>query len=77
MQMIEVDSTAIERIGWETGMMDVHFKDGRSYRYYGIPESVYEEVLDADSIGRAFNIMIKDKYEYMDTTDIYYSQYVS
>lgn len=36
---------------------------GRRYRYFGVPEFIYEALRDAESRGRFFNQSIRGKYE--------------
>jgi hypothetical protein len=42
----------------------VRFKNGRSYRYAGVPEAVYAAFLRADSKGSFFNAQIQGRYAY-------------
>ncbi len=42
----------------------VRFKTGRTYRYSGVPSSVYEDFADADSKGTFFNAQVQGRYPY-------------
>jgi len=42
----------------------VRFKTGRTYRYSGVPSSVYEDFADADSKGAFFNAQVQGRYPY-------------
>ncbi len=42
----------------------VRFKNGRSYRYAGVPEAVYTAFMRADSKGTFFNAQILGRYAY-------------
>jgi hypothetical protein len=42
----------------------VRFKNGRTYRYSGVPSSVYEDFADADSKGAFFNAQIQGRHPY-------------
>jgi len=42
----------------------VRFKNGRSYRYAGVPEAVYAAFIGADSKGSFFNAQIQGRYAY-------------
>jgi hypothetical protein len=37
--------------------------EGRRYKYFGVPEFIYEALCDAESRGRFFNQSIRGKYE--------------
>ena len=64
--MPAVDSSAIVRIQYEPkgGILLVTFVTGKTYAYDGVPASVYDAFLAADSHGRFFNIHIRDRYPY-------------
>ena len=65
MTRIPVESSQIEAIGHEDGVMEVLFKnrsEGKPapiYRYEGVPRAVFDEILASDSVGRAFNQLVK------------------
>ena len=46
------------------GDLYVEFKSGKSYRYYGVEQSVYNKFLTAESMGKYFNKEIKGYYDY-------------
>lgn len=58
-----VDSSAIASIEY-TQILDVKFKSGTSYRYFGIPEDVYFGFRDSDSKGKFFQQNIKNRYTF-------------
>ena len=61
--MPDVVSSAVSRIEFASGTMDVWFVgSGGPYTYYGVPEQVYRAFLSAPSKGRFFNDHIKDRY---------------
>ncbi|HEY8577642.1 MAG TPA: KTSC domain-containing protein [Devosia sp.] len=37
--------------------------DGRRYKYFGVPDFIYEGLRDAESRGRFFNESIKGRFE--------------
>lgn len=43
-------------------VLEVEFAGGGVYRYYDVPESAYETVRDARSIGKTFNAWVRDRY---------------
>jgi hypothetical protein len=57
----EVESSNLKSIGWKGGFLEVVFKNGGSYRYEGVPQSVYEAILEDESPGRCFHREIKQR----------------
>lgn len=60
-----VKSSVIASVGYdpEAEVLEVQFHSRRTYRYFGVPPRVYQELLEADSIGGYFNTVIKPNYE--------------
>ena len=46
--------------------LDVRFRTGKMYRYFGVSETCYRELLTAESAGRFFNAAIRNQYAYRD-----------
>lgn len=64
--MVSVESTCFSEIGYDEDyeILLVRFLDsGSLYEYYDVPESVYEELLSAESPGGYYNENIKGQYE--------------
>ena len=62
-----VDSSALSRVGYDKRehVLVAEFKDsGAIYAYYEVPESVYNELLDAESIGNYFYYNVRTSYTY-------------
>lgn len=60
-----VDSSMIESIGYDqsAGTVEVEFRsNGQIWQYYDVPESTYNDVRAAGSLGKAFNAMIKKHF---------------
>lgn len=49
-----VKSSYIDSIGYEDDTLEVALKDGKVYRYIGVPADVHECVMGSESIGKAF-----------------------
>ena len=64
--MIEVDSSAIDRIDYNATAheLEVMFTTGRVYHYYAVPQSLYQEFIAAPSKGQFFNARIRDRFRY-------------
>lgn len=77
MDMIDVQSSNIRAIGWEadadedsdvegalkeTGTLRITFANGRTYDYDDVPESEYDALRNASSIGSHFHQAIRNVY---------------
>jgi len=58
MNRTPVKSSFIDSIGYKDGWMEVAYKDGKVYKYVGIPPDLHQSVMGAESIGRAFRANI-------------------
>jgi hypothetical protein len=60
------ESSSVAAFAYEAEDMTlfVRFKTGRTYRYSGVPSSVYEDFADADSKGAFFNAQVQGRYPY-------------
>ena len=66
-EMIFVDSSNIEAIGYDPDGLELHvrfLKSGETYVYYGVEEWVYSEFLQADSKGAYLNASVKNNYQH-------------
>ena len=66
MDRVPVVSTDLAEIGYDSSSMtlEVLFLKGGLYQYFDVPESIFLELLQADSKGRFLNINIKNNYRY-------------
>jgi hypothetical protein len=62
MQRRPVTSSNISSIGWDDDQMEVEFVSGHVYAYRDVPQSEYQALLGADSIGKSLNAL-KAKYQ--------------
>jgi hypothetical protein len=58
----QVDSSVIDSVGFEGGVLEVGFRNGGVYRYHGVPRAAYVALMGAPSKGRFFNRYIRDAY---------------
>ena len=67
MNRVRVESSMIRSVGYKADaeMLEVEFTSGSVYRYFEVPESEYEELMNAASKGRYLNQNIKDCYRYV------------
>jgi len=64
MEMIKVESSNIESVGWLNGELYIAFNSGTTYVYFDVPEKVFKDMLDAPSQGKFFHANIRGKYDY-------------
>lgn len=66
MDRIPIRSTNIKEVGYdaESGTLEIMFSDGGIYRYFGVPESIYDGLISAASTGQYFHRMIRDRYRF-------------
>lgn len=61
--MKEVSSTQLAKIGWAKETLHVVFVGGNAeFRYAGVPEQLFDELKAAESVGRFFNSKIKGRF---------------
>lgn len=66
LEMIFVDSSNIEAIGYDTATLELHvrfLKSGETYVYYAVEEWRYQELMQAGSKGIYLNVNIKPHYQ--------------
>jgi hypothetical protein len=64
MRETPVDSSVIALIAYDEDneILEVRFRNGRTYRYFRVPPDEHEALLAAESVGRYFNEVIKPRY---------------
>jgi hypothetical protein len=64
MERDPVSSSNLVSIGYDPGseILEVEFKAGTVYQYLNVPSFMHERLMSADSIGKYFNIEIKNAY---------------
>ena len=63
---VSVTSSAIRRVGYDstTNRMYIDFEDSDPYyTYCRVPENVFKNFKNANSIGQHYHAYIKDKYD--------------
>jgi hypothetical protein len=63
---IEVESSSIRSIGYDKSdqILEVEFLNGTVYRYSSVPESVYLDLMKAESHGRYFNQKVQKNFAF-------------
>ena len=64
MNMIPVSSSNISAIGYDGTTLYVGFRSGGLYKYFNVPQSVYNGLMSASSHGSYLANYIKGHYNY-------------
>jgi hypothetical protein len=61
-----VTSSSVTEIGYDVNTMtlEVVFRNGTTYQYFDVPESLYEGLKTSESVGKFLNEQIKNSYRY-------------
>lgn len=64
MDMIPVSSSNIAAVGYDASnyVLRVQFNNGRTYEYDDVMPNVYENLIQAASVGQVFNATVKNQY---------------
>ena len=68
MQHVRLESSLLDWVLYRSDRqtLDVRFRNGKMYRYFGVPQACYRTLLTAESAGRFFNAAIRNRYAYKD-----------
>ncbi len=66
-----IESRHVAGVGYdpETHQLRVAFSTGSQYDYKDVPPEVYEQMLQAPSVGAFHALQIRNKYEFKKVTD--------
>lgn len=64
MERVAVESSAVDRVAYEKGALDVRSCGGPAYRYFGVTRDEDRGLLDAESVGGYVNRRIKPFHRY-------------
>jgi hypothetical protein len=61
-----VRSSLLLTVGYDEGdsLLEIQFKNSGTYRYEGVPSSVYQGLMAAESKGSYFDKNIRNKYPF-------------
>lgn len=67
MQPMEWNSSLLEAAAYQDrlALLEVTFRSGSIYHYFGVPAQTYQELLRAESKGRVFNSHIRNRFAYI------------
>ena len=65
-EMVYVDSSNIEAIGYDEGALELHvrFLSGACYIYHNVPQHVFDSLMQAPSKGSYLNREVKGIYTF-------------
>jgi hypothetical protein len=65
MWQIKVDSDTFSTVGYDAvkEVLELGFRTGGAYQYFGVSKESYQQFMSADSLSRFFDELIKDQYE--------------
>lgn len=65
MEMVRVVSSAIDAVGYDKDkqQMFIKFKQGDTYTFCRVPESIHQGLMSANSKGSYYDNFIKDKFD--------------
>ena len=63
MDRVSVESSQLRSVGYEptAQILEVEFSKGSIYQYVDVPIGVYEELIGAESVGKAFSKLVKSQ----------------
>jgi hypothetical protein len=66
LEHVQVVSTNIGSVGYDPNqaILEVSFKGGATYRYYGVPRARFAGLLKARSAGKYFHARIRDSFKW-------------
>ncbi|ELS32443.1 hypothetical protein Pse7429DRAFT_2455 [Pseudanabaena biceps PCC 7429] len=66
MQMIDVDSSMLSSVGYDSATQTLRtvFNSGKTYDYFKVSQEVYDELIASESKGRYMRDEIIDMYSY-------------
>ena len=69
MNGIAVESSTLAALAYDDGreILQLEFRSGRKYQYFGVPATVCEGLLRASSKGKYFNEVIRGRFPFAPT----------
>lgn len=66
MERQPVVSSNISSVGYDSGdmILEIEFKNGAIYQYFDVPEYIFKELINADSVGGYLAAHVKGHYRY-------------
>lgn len=66
MSRVHLRSTSLRAAGYHSqgSLLELEFRNGAIYQYFGVPAQTYRELLSAESKGGYFNHHIRNRFAY-------------
>jgi hypothetical protein len=66
MERYNVPSSNVSSVGYDpqTQTLEVEFLNGTIYQYYGVPQNMYDQMMQEQSKGQFLNTYIRNQYAY-------------
>ena len=66
MRVVAVESSTLATVGYDAigGLLQLEFRNGAVYHYFGVPAAVHQRLLSARSKGSFFNWNIRGSFPY-------------
>ena len=66
MLAITVNSTTLSTVAYDAAaqLLQLVFRNGAAYCYFGVPSDVYQDLMSADSMGAYFTRNIRPRFPY-------------
>ena len=67
MERLHVSSSTIIVVGYDSNLktLEIQFSGAGTYRYFDVPVTVFNDLMNASSKGQYFKVKIKDRFSYM------------
>jgi hypothetical protein len=67
MQREPVESSTLASVGYDQTqfLLELEFRSGDLYQYFGPPPSIHRELMTSESKGHFFNRNIRDRFPYI------------
>ncbi len=67
MQRVPVSSSNLRSIGYDpiTYTLEIEFHSGGIYQYTNVPQTIYQQLMAAPSLGKYFHANIRNMYPYI------------
>lgn len=59
-----VNSSNLNSVGYDDGVLEIAFHHGGTYQYFNVPSFIYSGLLSASSKGTYFHENIKNNYQH-------------
>jgi hypothetical protein len=71
MDRLLVNSSNLVSVGYDAAAqtLEVEFQSGNIYKYFDVPETVYQSLMTADSKGEFFHDNILKEFDYADAKE--------